>query len=412
MKQRLLARFLRYVKIDTQSQDGVEQIPSTPQQVDLARLLVKELKELGAKKVTLDKHGYVMATIPATTRKQAPRIGLIAHLDTSPAVSGKGVKPQVIKAYRGGDMVIDKKNGIVIAAKDNKALANCLGHTIVTSDGTTLLGADDKAGVAAIMTVVEELLAHPEIPHGDVKIAFTPDEEVGRGADLFDIKKFGADFAYTIDGGFEGELNQETFSADAAVIVIEGRDIHPGTAKNVMVNSMRAMADVISRLPQDMAPETTAGHAPFIHPSTLEGNVGKTTCKLILRDFRTSGLAEQRKILEGIIATVQKRHPKAKFDLTITPSYRNMRDALAKTPQVTNRLWKAAKRAGVIPRWKPIRGGTDGSRLTAMGLPTPNLFMGGGNYHSRTEWVSIDQLLKACQTAINVVREESTGLRG
>lgn len=406
MKQKLLTRFLRYAKIDTQSKDDVTAFPSTKKQFDLAKLLVRELRGLGLKNARVDKNCYVMATLPATTRKKTPVIGLIAHLDTSPEVPGTNVRPRVIRSYHGGDIVLDRKKNVVINAHGNADLKKCAGHTLVTSDGTTLLGADDKAGVAAIMSVAEELVSHPEIPHGRIRIAFTPDEEVGRGADFFDLKKFKADFAYTIDGGFAGELNRETFSADSATITVEGRDIHPGTAKNIMVNSIRAMADIIARLPKTLAPETTEGYEPYIHPMILTGSVHTTTCKLILRDFKTNGLTTQKKLLEKTIADVQKLHPKAKITLQITGSYRNMRDRLLKNPRVTDRLWQAAKRAGLAPRWEPIRGGTDGSRLTAMGLPTPNIFTGSGNHHSLTEWVSIDQLVKTVETAINVVRTD------
>jgi tripeptide aminopeptidase len=404
MKQMLLNRFLRYVKIDTQAKDGVTSIPSTKKQFDLARLLVRELKDLGLKNAVVDRNCYVYAALRANTRNKTPRIGVIAHLDTSPEVPGANVRPRVIKSYRGGDIVVDKKQNVRIRAAGNDDLKKCIGHTIVTSDGATLLGADDKAGVAAIMAAVEELVRNPEIPHGEIKIAFTPDEEVGRGADFFNIKKFNADFAYTVDGGFIGELNKETFSADSAVITVSGRDIHPGTAKNVMVNSIRVMAEIIARLPKNMAPETTDGLEPFIHPLSLDGCVGRSSCKLIMRDFRTTGLTSQKKLLQKIIADVRRRHPKATIDLQISNSYRNMRDELKKHPEVTDRLWRAAERAGAGPRWEPVRGGTDGSRLTAMGLPTPNLFTGSGNHHSLTEWVSIDQLAKAVETVINVVR--------
>jgi tripeptide aminopeptidase len=404
MKQKILERFLRYVKIDTQAKDDVTTIPSTKKQFDLAKLLVHELKGLGLKNAAVDKNCYVYAALPATSSKRSPKIGLIAHLDTSPEVSGVNIHPRVIKNYQGGDIVLNKKKKVIIKASGNNDLKKCVGHTLVTSDGTALLGADDKAGVAAIITVMEELVLHPEIPHGEIRIAFTPDEEVGRGADLFNLKKFNADFAYTIDGGFIGELNKETFSAYSALITVLGRDIHPGTAKNIMVNSIRAMADIIAHLPKNMAPETTEGLQPYIHPMALDGSVHKTTCKLILRDFKTSGLAAQNKLLKKIIAEVRKLHPKAKITLQITASYRNMRDRLERCPAVTNRLWQAANRAGVEPRWEPVRGGTDGSRLTAMGLPTPNLFTGSGNHHSLTEWVSIDELAKAVETVINVVR--------
>jgi tripeptide aminopeptidase len=408
MKQKVLQRFLRYVKIDTQAQDNVAAFPSTKKQFDLARLLAHELKELGLKGVMVDKHCYVYAAVPATlpaaVAKGTPRIGLIAHMDTSPEVSGSGVNPRVIKKYNGGDLVLNKKKKVIISALGNKDLKKCVGHTLVTSDGTTLLGADDKAGVAAVMTAVEELMLHPEMRHGEIKIAFTPDEEVGRGTDFFNINKFNADFAYTVDGGFIGELNKETFSADSATITVLGRDIHPGTAKNIMVNSIRVMADIIAGLPENMAPETTEGYEPYIHPMALEGSVHKTMCKLILRDFKTSGLAAQKKLLDELIVDVRKLHPKATITLQVTPSYRNMGNELKKHPNVTDRLWKAAEKSGIEPRWEPVRGGTDGSRLTAMGLPTPNLFTGSGNHHSLTEWLSIDELVKAVEIILNVVQ--------
>jgi tripeptide aminopeptidase len=404
IKQKALERFLRYVKIDTRSQEGSDSFPSTKNQFDLAKLLVKELRATGCKDAHVDKHCYVMATLPATSNKKAPVIGLIAHLDTSPEVPGHNVMPKVIHRYGGGDIVINKKRAIVIREAENKELRRCIGHTLVTADGATLLGADDKAGVAAIMTAVQELNNHPEIPRGTVKIAFTPDEEVARGVDRFDLKKFNADFAYTVDGGFAGEINRETFSADSAVIEIQGRDIHPGYAKSIMINSIRVMADIITRLPKNMAPETTAGYEPFLHPLSLEGGVFKTTCRLLLRDFKTTGLKQQRKIIECIIGDVQKLYPKAAITLKISESYRNMRKGLEQHPHVTQRLWMAARAAGVSPRWEPIRGGTDGSRLTAMGLPCPNIFTGSGNHHSLTEWLSIDMLVKAVETIINVVK--------
>jgi tripeptide aminopeptidase len=406
MKQRALEKFIRYVRINTQSKDDSSSYPSTKCQFDLARVLVRELKQFGLRDARVDSHCYTTATLPANVKGKFPVIGLIAHVDTSPEVPGDQVRPRVIKRYRGGDIVINNKTNAVLKAAETEHLSKCIGHTIVTSDGTTLLGADDKAGVAAIMTAIQELSEHPHIPHGTVKIAFTPDEETGNGVAHFDIKKFGADFAYTVDGGFAGELNGETFSADSALLTVEGRDIHPGYAKGIMVNSIRAMAAIIDRLPKNMAPETTEKYEPYIHPLSMEGGVYKTACKLILRDFKAKGLNAQKKILEDIINQVRRIYPKAKIRLTITESYRNMRQELERHPQVTGRLWNAAKRAGIRPRWAPVRGGTDGSRLTAMGLPTPNIFTGSGNHHSRTEWLSADELVKAAETVINVVRTD------
>jgi tripeptide aminopeptidase len=406
MKEKALEKFLRYVSINTQSKEESDTFPSTKIQFDLAKILVDELKELGLQDVSLDDHCYVMATLPSNIDKEVPKIGLLAHMDTSPEVSGENIKPQIIDSYDGGDIVLNEEQNIVIKGDEDDKLQKCVGDTIITSDGTTLLGADDKAGIAAIMTMLETLGDNPDIPHGELKIAFTPDEEVGHGVDHFDVKKFGADFAYTIDGGIAGELNMETFSANAATIEIEGRNIHPGTAKDVMVNAIRVMGNIICRLPKDMTPETTEGYEPFIHPMNMSGSVDKATVKMILRDFKTPGLDTQKEILEKIIAEVQELYPKAKIKLEITETYRNMRDELEKNTHVTDNLFAAADKAGVDPEWEPIRGGTDGSRLTAIGLPTPNVFAGGANFHSKTEWLSVDGLVKSIETLLNIVRTD------
>ncbi len=404
----VLDRFLRYVRIDTQSAEDAPRVPSTRKQLDLARLLVAELKALGVKRPSLDAHGYVMATIGSNlppghpARGKVPRVGLIAHLDTSPSASGAGVKPRVF-TYRGGDIALPGNPEVVIRVKDNPELKSQVGKRIVTADGTTLLGADDKAGIAAIMTLAEQLTG-PEAPlHGDVKIAFTPDEEVGRGTAFFDLARFGADVAYTFDGGTTGELNKETFSADGATITVHGRNIHPGEAKGVMVNALRALADVIVRLPRDLSPERTEGHQGFIHPHTASGEEALASVKLLLRDFDEAGLKRQKKLLEGIVKEVRKLHPGARLELVVKPSYRNMRDRLARVPEVVDALEEATRRAGVEPRWVPIRGGTDGSRLTAMGLPTPNVFAGGHNFHGPTEWLAVEGLEKAVLTAHHLI---------
>ncbi len=403
MRDKALEKFLRYVKINTQSQDESDTFPSTSIQFDLAKLLVEELKELGLTDAAVDEHCYVMATLPANCDTETPTIGLIAHVDTSPEVSGENVKPQTFENYQGGDIVINKAENIVISEAENPGLKKCIGQTIITSDGTTLLGADDKAGVAAIMTVIETLQENPDIKHGPIRIAFTPDEEIGQGVAHFDVKKFNADFAYTIDGGVAGELNMETFSANAASITVKGRNIHPGTAKDIMVNAIRVISAILAKLPADMSPETTEGYEPFIHPMNLEGSVAKASVKMILRDFKTPGLDTQKEILEKIVSEVQEQYPKATITLEITETYRNMRDELEKNPHVTERLWAAAEKTGLTPYWEPIRGGTDGSRLTALGLPTPNVFAGGSNFHSKTEWLSLEGLEKSVQTILNLV---------
>ncbi len=410
MNDTALERFLRYAKIDTQSKEDSDTTPSTQKQFNLGNLLVKELKELGIQDVSIDEHCYIYASIPSNLPKthpsfgKVPAIGFIAHVDTSPDVTDENVKPQVIENYRGGDIVLPGDNNFVIAESENKSLANCIGHTLVTTDGTTLLGADDKAGVAAIMTAAAKLLEDQSILHGDIKIAFTPDEEIGQGTKFFDIPKFGAKYAYTLDGELPGELNKETFSANSAILHVTGRDIHPGSAKDIMVNSIRAAAEVIVRLPKDMAPETTEDYQPYIHPHIEEGSVGNTTIKFLFRDFDTNGLDIQKKMLEKIIETVKPLYPKAKFELEIIEMYRNMREKLDENPLVLECLWEAALKSGTKPYWKPIRGGTDGSRLTEMGLPTPNIYNGGQNFHSKTEWLSVNDMNLSVDTVINLIK--------
>jgi tripeptide aminopeptidase len=400
----VLQRFLRYAVIDTQSKEDSESYPSTPKQLDLLRLLAQELKDLGVQRVDMDQYGYVMATIPSNVDKPVPVIGLIAHVDTSPEVTGANVKPQVIEEYKGGDIVLSGDPSIVIKESENPSLKLALGKSIITADGTTLLGADDKAGVAAIMTAVRDLINHPEIQHGEVRVAFTPDEEVGAGTKHFDLKKFGAQFAYTVDGDTPGELNKETFSANLCLITVEGRDIHPGTAKDVMVNSVRVISEIIARLPKDVSPETTDGYQPYIHPYVLEGGVGKSSVKILFRDFKTDGLGELQKIVDQVVAEVQAIFPKAKIDVKVTEQYRNMREGVERDTRVADYLFEGAKRAGIAPVWKPIRGGTDGSKLTEAGLPTPNIFTGGANFHGRMEWVNVWGMEKAVETVLNTLQ--------
>ena len=410
MKETMLDRFLRYVKIDTQSQDDVEAYPSTAKQFDLLNPLVQELKDLGLRDASIDKYGYVMATLPGNVppthpaHGKVPTVGFVAHVDTSPSTSGANVKPQVIKNYQGGDLVLPGDPSVVIKESENPELKKEVGRTVITSDGTTLLGADDKAGIAIIMTAIQHLIDHPTLLHGDIRIGFTPDEEVGMGTQYFDIKKFGARFAYTIDGDTTGELNKETFSANSAVITVHGRNIHPGTAKGILVNSIRVIADIIARMPRDMAPETTEGYEPYIHPHVLQGEEAKSVVKILLRDFRTDGLDVLKQRLERIIAEVQPMHPKAKIELQIIESYRNMREGLEKDQRVLDCLWEATQRSGLEPTWVPIRGGTDGSKLTANGLPTPNIFTGGHNYHGKTEWASLWGMEKAAETVVNLAQ--------
>ncbi len=409
MNQSALERFLRYVRIDTQSKDDSDTYPSTAKQFDLLNLLARELGELGIRDARVDAHGYVMATIPSNlgpddpARGRVPPIGLIAHVDTSPSFSGAGVNPQVIE-YAGGDVVLPGNPEVVIRVAENPELLDNVGKTIVTADGTTLLGADDKAGVAILMTAAQSLVGDASPPHGEVRIAFTPDEEVGGGTKYFDLDEFGARFAYTVDGETAGELNKETFSANLAVITVHGRNIHPGNAKGIMVNPLRAMADVIVRLPRDIAPEATEGYEPYIHPHVLQGEEAKSTLKVLLRDFNTPGLETLRQKLEQVVAEVRPLHPEARIELNVIEQYRNMKDHMGEDSRVLDYLWEAACRAGLEPRWVPIRGGTDGSRLTEKGLPTPNLFTGGRNFHGPTEWLSVEAMNKAIETILELAR--------
>jgi tripeptide aminopeptidase len=408
MNQTALERFLRYVKIDTQSKDDSETYPSTMKQFDLLNLLVRECREIGLKEVSIDKYGYVMATVPGNLppghpgHGKTPTIGFVSHVDTSPSTSGANVKPQLIEKYDGNDIVLPGNPSVVIRVSENPELKNSIGKRIVTSDGTTLLGADDKAGVAIIMSAAQTLMNTPSLLHGDIRLAFTPDEEVGNGTKYFDIKAFGAQFAYTVDGDTPGELNKETFSANLGVITVYGRNIHPGTAKGIMVNSIRAMADIVARMPKETAPETTEGYEPYIHPHAIEGEEARSTLKILLRDFSTPGLEVLKKKLEAIIAEVQPLHPKARIELKIIEQYRNMKDYMGKDERLLDVMWEATKRAGLEPRWVPIRGGTDGSRLTEKGLPCPNIFTGGQNYHGPTEWLSVDGMEKAVETVVQI----------
>ncbi|MBI5215072.1 MAG: peptidase T [Ignavibacteriae bacterium] len=409
MNETVLDRLLRYVKIDTQSSEESTTYPSTDKQWNLLNLLVQELKAFGLPDVTIDKYGYVMATLPSNIPQsdkafgKTPAVGFISHVDTSPSASGTNVKPQVI-TYQGGDIILPGDPSVIIKESENKELKRNIGKTIVTTDGTTLLGADDKAGIAIIMTAIQTLLNNPNIIHGDIKIGFTPDEEIGAGTKYFDIQKFGAQFAYTVDGDSPGELNKETFSANSATITVHGRNIHPGTAKGIMVNSIKTMADIIVRLPKDCSPETTEGYEQYLHPHVLKGEEEKTTLNFLLRDFDTTGLDSLKKKLEKIIEEVKPLHPKARIELEIKEQYRNMREGCEKDVRVLDCLFEAATRAGMEPKWVPIRGGTDGSRLTAMGLPCPNIFTGGQNYHGKTEWCSVWGMEKAVETVVNVAQ--------
>jgi tripeptide aminopeptidase len=406
-----LERFLRYVVINTRSDEASTSSPSTPGQLTLLRLLVNELGELGLTDVSMDEHGYVMATIPATSAKRVPVIGLIAHVDTSPEMAGQDVRPIVHRNYDGGDLVLPDDGEVVLRSADDPALAACVGHDLVTASGLTLLGADDKAGVAAIMAAAEHLMSHVEIPHGAIRIGFTPDEEIGRGANHFDVGRFGAICAYTIDGGGAGELEWESFSADAMTLTFKGFNTHPGYAKGKMVNAVKLAAAFIARLPDDrLSPETTEGYDGYVHPYLLDASVDRTSVKLLIRDFTAAGLEEKEAFVEQLAREVVAASPPASVEIRIAESYRNMREILEGYPDVIDAAREAIRRTGLTPVERPIRGGTDGSRLSFMGLPTPNLFAGEQNFHSRREWVSVRVMDQAVETILNLCRiwEERT----
>jgi tripeptide aminopeptidase len=404
MPTSVLDRFLRYVQIDTRSDEHSRTVPSTPGQLTLAQLLVDELQALGLSDAAMDERGYVMATVAATPgRATVPTVGFLAHVDTSPEMPGHGVVPIVHERYDGRDLVLPDDPTAVLRAADNPALAACLGDDIVTASGLTLLGADDKAGVAAIMAAAEYLVTHPEIPHGPIRIGFTPDEEVGRGADHFDVAAFGAVCAYTLDGGGPGELEYESFSADAMTVTFKGFNTHPGYAKGRMVNAIKLAADFIASLPKhEMSPETTAGYDGYVHPYQMDASVDQTSVRVLLRDFVTGGLADKAALVERLARQAVASDPRASVSFAIEESYRNMREVLDRTPDVIDRARRAIKRIGIEPIEKAIRGGTDGSRLSFMGLPTPNLFTGEHNFHSRLEWTSRRELELAVAAIVEV----------
>lgn len=405
----LLERFLRYVQIDTQADESSTTIPSTLKQLDLCRILVEECRALGLHDVALDQHGIVLATIPATQPHPVPVIAWVAHVDTSPESSGTNVKPQVIRNYAGGDIVLPADPSRIIRVAENPELERLIGKTLVTTDGTTLLGSDDKSGVAVIMDAAEYLMQHPEIPHGPIRICFTCDEEIGRGVDHLDLQKLGAVCAYTLDGDSSGGIDAETFSADQATITVHGINIHPSIGKGKMVNAIRILSEFIDALPQQrLAPETTEGRDGFMHPYHIEGGVALATARLILRDFETAALTEHADRLRDIAAELMARHPRCRIEVAIRAQYRNMRDGLGKEPRALPKAIAATKAAGLEPRVSIIRGGTDGSRLTELGLPTPNLSTGEHNPHSPLEWTCLEEMEECVRVLVELAREWGT----
>ena len=399
----LKERFLKYVSYDTQSSEESTTFPSTDKQKVLLADLAEEMRSLGMTEVTMDEYGYVMGTIPASKGKEsAPVIGFISHVDTAPDMSGKDVKPQVIECYEGGDIKLNDQ--LTMRVENFPELEFFKGHTLIHTDGTTLLGADDKAGVAEIMTAAEYLLTHPEVEHGKIRIGFTPDEEIGRGVDYFNVEKFGAQFAYTVDGGMEGELEYENFNAAGAKIHIQGRNVHPGYAKDKMINALQVACEINSMLPAVQRPEHTEGYEGFYHLVGLNGAVEEADMSYIVRDHDRAKFEQKKAYLESVVALLTKKYGEGVIELKLTDQYYNMREMVEPHPEVIERALAAMREAGVEPLVRPIRGGTDGSRLSYMGLPCPNLFTGGMNFHGKFEYCSLTTMDRAMQVILNLAR--------
>ena len=399
----VIERLLRYVVIDTQSDPASPTCPSTEKQKDLGRVLAAELQAMGISDAHLDELGYVYATIPATSTKKVPVICFCSHMDTSPDCTGKNVKPQIIKNYRGGDITLPGDPNQVIRASEHPALSDQIGNDLITTDGTTLLGADNKAGVAEIMDAAQFLVKNPQVKHGTIKILFTPDEEIGRGVDKVNLKKLGADFAYTIDGESAGHIEDETFSADGVTIVIAGVSTHPGFAKGKMEHAIKIAAAIVDQLPKNTcSPETTDGMQGFLHPIAVSGTLEQATLGFIVRDFNDDGLKEKEALLENIVKEVMKAFPRSTYRMQIKEQYRNMKRVIDRHPETVEYAIEAIRRAGLKPVRNSIRGGTDGSRLSFMGLPCPNIFAGEHAFHSRLEWVSRQDMEKAVQTIVHL----------
>ncbi len=400
----VVERFLRYVRVDTQSDERSKTVPSTAKQLVLAKMLVRELQETGLQDASVDDNGYVMATLPANTDKRGPVTGWIAHMDTSPDFTAEHVQPQIHKNYNGGEIILNKKENIVLSPADFPELKDYAGQDLITTDGTTLLGADDKAGIAEIMTALAYLQEHPEIPHGTLKVAFTPDEEIGRGADHFDVNRFGADFAYTVDGGRLGELEYENFNAALATVTFTGRNVHPGTAKDKMINSMHLAMEFNALLPPHERPEHTEGYEGFFHLIDMQGTVEKSVLRYLIRDHDRGRFEGRKKFMQESASLIRARHGRRAVRLEIKDQYYNMKEKIKPVQHIVERAREAMERCGVTPLVKPIRGGTDGARLSYMGLPTPNLFTGGHNFHGRYEFIPVQSMEKAVEVIVEMMK--------
>ncbi|KIL53012.1 peptidase T [Jeotgalibacillus campisalis] len=404
MKKDLIRRLTTYAKLDTQSDPTEASTPSTAKQWDLLHLLSEELKEIGMQEVSIDENGYLMATLPSNTEKPVPTIGFLAHVDTATDFTGKNVQPQLVEQYDGTDILLNEKLNIVLSLREFPELSNYIGHTLITTDGTTLLGADNKAGISEIMTAMQYLIQHPEIKHGKIRVAFTPDEEIGRGPHKFDVEAFGAKYAYTVDGGPLGELQFESFNAAGARVVINGTNVHPGTAKNKMVNSIKIAMELNRMLPLDEAPEFTSGYEGFFHLMNLDGNVEKTTLDYIIRDHDREKFNDRKKLLNRVVNEVNAKHGQGTVTLEIEDQYFNMGEKIEPVRHIVDIAQKAMSRLDIPAIIEPIRGGTDGSQLSYMGLPTPNIFTGGENFHGKYEYISVDNMEKATQTIVEIVK--------
>lgn len=396
-------KFIKYVEYDTQSAEDSNTFPSTLKQLILGKELVKELLELGLSDAAMDENGYVMATLPSNVQKDIPVIGFMAHMDTSPEITDENVKPQLIENYDGNDIILNKEKNIILSTKDFPDLKKYKGDTLITTDGTTLLGADDKAGVAEIMAAVEFLVQNPSIPHGTIKIAFTPDEEIGRGPERFDVKKFNANFAYTLDGGSIGELECENFNAAAAKIYIHGRNVHPGSAKNKMINSMLIGSELMDMLPANETPANTEGYEGFFHLVSFNGSVEETTLHYIIRDFDLNNFENRKKLMSDIVNKLNSKYGNNTLTLDMKDQYFNMKSKIEPVKHVVDTAFKAMQEVGVTPVVRPIRGGTDGAQLSFKGLPTPNLFTGGENFHGKYEYVSVFAMEKAVEVILKII---------
>ncbi|WP_010171046.1 peptidase T [Bacillus coahuilensis] len=404
MKQELIDRLVRYVKVDTQSNLDNSTCPSTEGQLELAKMLVDELKEIGMSDVTIDENGYVMATLSSNIEEDVPVIGFLAHVDTATDFTGKNVKPQLIEEYDGEDIVLNESLHVVLSPKDFPELTQYKGHSLITTDGTTLLGADNKAGISEIMTAMSYLIQHPEVPHGTIRVAFTPDEEIGRGPHKFDVAAFGATYAYTVDGGPLGELQYESFNAAAAKVIVKGTNVHPGSAKNKMVNSMKIAMELQAKLPAKEAPEYTEGYEGFFHLNSFEGDVEKSVLTYLVRDFDKEAFEERKTFLKQVIDELKSKYGEETLELELYDQYYNMGEKILPVREIVDIASDAMKNVGVEPVIKPIRGGTDGSQLSYMGLPTPNIFTGGENYHGKFEYASVNNMIKATEVIIEIAR--------